>query len=166
MDLFLQQKIDELKQKNLFRVPKGEWGDGFVNFTSNDYLAMSKRPELIKAGLKAAEKYGAGATASRVAGGNFPLYDELETAIAQSKGTEAACVFGSGYLANLGVIPALVENGDLIIADKLVHACIIDGVQSFPGAELVRFKHNDMDRICGGNYRKKRTGYRILPDHF
>ncbi len=135
-----------MKDKNLFRSLKGA-EDGFINFTSNDYLGMSRRPEVIEAGVKAALKYGAGATASRLAGGNHALYEELEASLAANKGTEAALVFGSGYLTNIGVISALEP--DVVFADKLVHACIIDGVK-LSGAKLIRFKHNDM-----GDLRKR-----------
>lgn len=141
MDKLLQQKLNELKEKNLFRTPKGEWSEGFVNFSSNDYLSLSKHPEVIEAGVAAAEMYGAGAGASRVVGGNHPLFAEFEKTIAVHKGYEAATVFGSGYLANLGVIAALEP--EVIYADRLVHACIIDGAQ-LSGAKLVRYKHNDV----------------------
>jgi len=143
MDRLLQQKLNDLKDKNLLRAPKGEWDKGFINFTTNDYLSLAKHPQVIKAGIKAAEKYGAGAGASRMAGGNYPLFAEFESKIAKHKGYPAACVFGSGYLANLGVITALVGEGDVVLADKLVHACIIDAVK-LSGARLVRFKHNDV----------------------
>ncbi len=146
MDALLQQKIDELKGKNLLRVPKSAQLPDFINFTSNDYLGLSCHPEVIRAGAEAAEKYGAGAGASRIAGGNHPLYDKLEEALAKAKGTEAACVFGSGYLTNIGVIPALVGEGDIIFADRLSHACIIDGAK-LSGAKLVRFNHNDLDDL-------------------
>ncbi len=130
-----------MKDKNLLRTPKGEWGEGFINFTSNDYLGLSRHPEVIIAGIEAAEKYGAGAGASRIAGGNHPLFGEFAEKIAAYKGYEAATVFGSGYLANLGVITALEP--EVVYADKLVHASIIDAIK-LSGAKLVRFKHNDV----------------------
>ena len=149
----LQQKIDDLKQKNLFRAPKGEFGEGWLSFSSNDYLGLAKHPAVVEAAIKATQKYGVGAGASRIAGGNYPLYDEFEEKIAAYKGYEAACVFGSGYLTNIGVIQALVGEKDAIIADKLSHACIIDGAR-LSGAKLLRFKHNDPKHL-----------YKLLLDH-
>jgi 8-amino-7-oxononanoate synthase len=89
--------------------------------------------------------------------GNHPLYAQLETKLAKWKGTETALVFGSGYLANTGIIPALVGKGDLIIADRLVHACLIDGAQ-LSGAKLLRFKHNDA-ADCGRILAAERAKY-------
>lgn len=159
MDRYLAEKIEALKQKNLYRQPKGEWGEGFLRFDTNDYLGLAQDSRVIAAGVVAAERFGAGGQASRVAGGNFPLYDKLEAALALAKGTEAACVFGSGYLANIGTISALMGKGDLIVMDKFAHSCLIEGAQ-LSGAKLVRFKHNDMAHLREilqrerGNYRK------------
>ena len=86
INAFLQQKIDELKQKNLFRAPKGDWNGDFVNFSSNDYLGLAQDERVIAAGVAAAQKYGAGGQASRIAGGNHPLYEQLEVALAKAKG--------------------------------------------------------------------------------
>lgn len=135
-----------MKQKNLFRKPKGEWNGGFVDFSSNDYLGLRTHPKVVEAAIEATKKFGVGAGASRLAGGNHPLFDEFEQKIAAYKGYEAACVFGSGYLANLGVIQALVSEGDAVLADKLSHACIIDGA-NLSGAKLLRFKHNDVNHL-------------------
>jgi 8-amino-7-oxononanoate synthase len=114
-----------------------------ISFVSNDYLGLADHPEVIAAGQAALAQYSAGAAASRLVAGNHPLYAPLEQAIARAKGQEAALVFGSGYLANLGTITALVGEGDLILADKWAHACIIDGAQ-LSGATLKRFRHNDL----------------------
>ena len=146
MDEYLQQKIEELKAKNLWRQPKDSSAAGFLNFTSNDYLGLRTRPEVVEAAMKATEKYGAGSGASRLAGGNYELHDEFEAKIAAYKGYEAACVFGSGYMANLGVIQAFAGEGDVVLADKFSHASIIDGVR-LSGAKLVRFAHNDMQDL-------------------
>ena len=143
MNEYLQQKLEDLKNKNLLRVPKGAAG-GFINFTSNDYLGLSRHPQVVATGVAAAEKYGAGAGASRIAGGEHPLFAEFAAAVAAHKGYEAATIFGSGYLANLGVITALEP--EIIYADKLVHACIIDAAR-LSGARLVRFRHNDMEDL-------------------
>lgn len=117
-------------------------GQKFISFACNDYLGLAKHPEVIEAGQKALAAHGAGAAASRLITGNHPLYAPLEEALAKHKGTQAALVFGSGYMANIGLIPALVGEGDLILADKLVHACILDGAK-LSGATVKRFRHND-----------------------
>lgn len=117
-------------------------GVRYVSFACNDYLGLAQHPEVIAAGQKALAEHGAGAAASRLITGNHPLYAPLETALAEYKQTEAALVFGSGYMANIGLIPTLVGKGDLILCDKLVHACIIDGAQ-LSGATIKRFRHND-----------------------
>lgn len=146
MDAYLQQKLEELKAKNLYRQPKDSAKEGFLNFTSNDYLGLRTHPAVIEAAVKATEKYGAGSGASRLAGGNYELHEEFEEKIAAFKGYDAACVFGSGYMANLGVIQAFAGEGDEVITDKLAHASIIDGVR-LSGAKLVRFNHNDVEDL-------------------
>lgn len=117
-------------------------GQRYVSFACNDYLGLAQHPEVVAAAQKALAEHGAGAGASRLITGNHPHYTPLENALAEHKGTEAALVFGSGYMANIGLIPALVGKGDLILADKLVHACILDGAQ-LSGATIKRFRHND-----------------------
>ena len=113
-----------------------------VSFSGNDYLGMSVHPKVKAAGQAALKQYGAGAGASRLVTGNHLLYPQLEARLAQMKHTQAALVFGSGYLANIGVIAAVMGKDDLIIADRLVHACMLDGAK-LSGAKLLRFAHND-----------------------
>jgi 8-amino-7-oxononanoate synthase len=114
-----------------------------LSFSCNDYLNLSRHPAIIKAAVEAAQRYGVGAGASRLVTGNHPLYDELESRLARLKGTEAACVFGSGYLANIGIIPALAGAGDLILVDELSHACIHAGAK-LSGASVQRYRHGDV----------------------
>ena len=135
-----------MKQKNLLRQPKGQWGGDFIDFSSNDYLGLRTHEAVVEAAIGALWQYGAGAGASRLAGGNYPLFDEFEVRIAAFKGYDAACVFGSGYLTNVGVIQALVDDKDAIIVDRLAHACIIDGAR-LSGAKLLRFKHNNPEHL-------------------
>ena len=97
-------------------------GRTLLSFCSNDYLNLSQHPAVKRAAAAAAERYGAGAGASRLVTGSHPLYAELEQRLARLKGAEAACVFGSGYLANAGIIPALAGRGDLILIDELAHS--------------------------------------------
>lgn len=130
----------------------------YLSFNDNDYFNLSTHPEVIARTKETIEQYGIGTRASRLQSGNHPLYRALENLLAQSKGTEASLVFGSGYLTNIGVIPALVGKGDLIIADKLIHACLIDGAK-LSGAKLVRFSHND-PTSCQRLLQKHRRHYR------
>jgi len=152
LDSILQQKLQLLEAKHQKRrLSETEYAGGvkvtragreLVSFSGNDYLGLAHRPEVIEAAQKAAGQ-GAGAGASRLVTGNYPLYSELEKILADYKGTQSACVFGSGYLANLGTIPALAGVGDLILADKFVHACMIDAAK-LSGATVMRFAHNSL----------------------
>jgi 8-amino-7-oxononanoate synthase len=114
-----------------------------LEFCSNDYLDLSHHPRVIAAALEATGRYGTGSGASRLVTGNHPLYLELERRLARFKGTERALVFGSGYLANLGIIPALVGPGDLILADELSHACLLGGAR-LSRARVDVFPHNSL----------------------
>lgn len=118
-------------------------GRRLISFSCNDYLGLSHHPEVRAAAAEAALNYGAGAAASRLVTGDHPLLGDLEKRLAKLKGTEAACVFGSGYLANTGVIPTLVGPGDAVFVDTLAHACIWAGSQ-LSGAKIVKFDHNDV----------------------
>ena len=121
-------------------------GKRLISFSCNDYLNLTQHPDIKAAAIAATEKYGAGSGASRLVTGNHPLYAELERKLADLKGTEDACVFGSGYLANTGIIPALTGSEDLVAVDELSHACIYAGAQLTAGAVHV-FRHNDMDHL-------------------
>jgi 8-amino-7-oxononanoate synthase len=117
-----------------------------LDFSSNDYLALSEHPEVISASRKYLEMFGAGAGAARLMSGDLEINHLLEQEIAQLKSTEAALTFGSGYLANTGIIPALAGRGDLIITDRLSHASIYDGCL-LSGARTIRFRHNDLTHL-------------------
>lgn len=121
-------------------------GRRLISFSCNDYLGLAHHPLVRAAAAEAALNYGAGAAASRLVTGDHPLLSDLEKGLARLKGTEAACVFGSGYLANLGVIPTLVGPGDVILVDALAHSCIWAGAQ-LSGARIVPFAHNDMAEL-------------------
>lgn len=156
LDDFVQARLAALESRHLRRtlvtsarhdgvlVERG--GRQLVSFSCNDYLGLSGHPALAEAARKAIEKFGIGAGASRLVTGNHPLYDELEARLARLKGTAAACVFGSGYLANTGIVPALVGDGDLVAIDELAHACLHAGAR-LSGATVVGFPHNDVVRL-------------------
>ncbi len=117
-------------------------GRRLVSLSCNDVLGLSRHPRVVEAAIAATRRWGTGAGGSRLVTGNTPPVVALESALAAFKGTEAACVFGSGYLANLGVIPALVGRGDLLVLDALSHACLHAGAR-LSGARVLLFPHND-----------------------
>ncbi len=119
-------------------------GRDLVSFSCNDYLNLAHHPRVIAAATRALNQQGAGAGASRLVTGNHPAYGELESLLAQMKQTERALVFSSGYAANVGTIPALVGRDDLILIDRLAHACQWDGAR-LSGATVLRFEHNDVE---------------------
>ena len=133
-------------------------GRKLVSFSCNDYLGLSRHPKVIAAAIAATETYGAGAGASRYVTGDNPLYGEVEARLARLKGTEGAIVFGSGYLANLGIIPALLGEGDLIVGDELMHACMHGGSR-LSRAKILLFRHNDADH-CAELLAKHRPNHR------
>ena len=117
LDRFARSKLNRLTAHGLRRsvvdtlrtdaVHIRRGGRDMVSFCCNDYLGLTHHPAVKKAAAEAAEAFGAGAGASRLITGNHPLYADLEGKLASLKGTEAACVFGSGYMANSGILPAL-----------------------------------------------------------
>ncbi len=121
-------------------------GRTFLNFSSNDYLGLARHPGAISVSRRCLESYGCGATASRLMTGALDLHDQLERAIAALKGYPHALVFGSGFLANAGVITSLAGRSDCVFADKLAHASIIDGIV-LSRANHKRFHHNDPEHL-------------------
>jgi 8-amino-7-oxononanoate synthase len=146
---FAAEKLGVLERAKLRRTPEvtaraGIWverdGRRLLSFSCNDYLNLSQHPKIIAAAIAATERYGIGAGASRLVTGNHPLYAELEERLARLKGSEAACVFGSGYLANTGIVPVLVGPDDLIVLDELSHACLHAGAK-LSGAKIHLYRH-------------------------
>ena len=130
---------------------------GLINFASYNYLGLSYRSEVIEAVREAALKYGAGASGSPILSGSMDLHKRLQREVADFKGKEAAIVFPTGYSANLGVISGLMRPGDLIVADRLAHASIVDGMV-LSKANSRFFRHNDaadLDRKLRGFGGKK-----------
>ena len=153
---WLKSELDQLNQAGLLRslrsvmtAPTGRIlldGREVVLLGSNNYLGLSVHPVVIEAAATAVQQYGTGASASRLMSGNCQLYTELETKIAKAKGTEAALVFGSGYLANIGTIPVLAGNDDLILSDALNHASIIDGCRLSQATKQI-YRHCDVEHL-------------------
>ena len=127
---------------------------------SNDYLGLARHPDVIQSAVEATQRFGAGTGASRLISGSLPPHQELESALAQFKGTEAALTFSSGYLANIGTIPALAGQGGLIVADRLCHASLIDGCR-LSAADFRIYRHNDTDHLRS-LLAKKRQARRTL----
>jgi len=121
-------------------------GREFLNFSSNDYLALANDPVLKQAGLEAMQKYGVGAGASRLVSGNLQPYEDLERRLAAFKAKEAALVFSSGYATNVGTIAALVGEKDAVVLDKLDHASIIDGARQ-SGATIRVYPHKNLKKL-------------------
>jgi 8-amino-7-oxononanoate synthase len=153
LDVFACDKLAALEQQRLRRAPvvterQGIYaernGRRLLSFSCNDYLNLAQHPALIAAAVEATKRYGVGAGASRLVTGNHPLYAELESRLARLKATEAACVFGSGYLANTGIIPSLAGPDDLILVDELSHACINAGAK-LSGANVRHYRHCDVE---------------------
>ena len=120
--------------------------DGRVlrNFASNDYLGLAQHPAVREAALRAIARWGVGATAAHLLGGHRAEHAALEEKLAQWTGRHRALLFSTGYMANLGVLGALLTDGDLCVQDKLNHACLLDGAR-LSGAELKRYGHADLD---------------------
>jgi 8-amino-7-oxononanoate synthase len=165
-DLAKVGRVRELKETTRNGVNVTQNGKPYISFSCNDYLGLSKHPEVIEAASAAMAEYGVGAGASRLVTGNHPLYTKLEAKIAKMKGTDAALVFGSGYLTNVGIIPALMTTRDIIFADKFVHACLLDGAL-LSGASFKRFRHNDPKHLeeLLVEHRHEYENALILADH-
>lgn len=140
-----EQELSNLKKEGLGRRVRA-LEPVKANFASNDYLALSTHPLVRDAVKDASEHQGPAAASSRVLSGTCPLHLELEEAFASWKGVEASLVFGCGYLANLGVLSSTISRQQTILADKLIHASLIDGAR-LSRANLKRFRHNDLNHL-------------------
>ena len=117
-----------------------------LDFSSNDYLALTQHQAVIKKSRQFLDLFGAGSGAARLMSGDLEIHHHLEAKVARLKGKQAALLFGAGYLANTGVIPALAGRGDVIFSDRFNHASIYDGCL-LSGARLIRFRHNDLNHL-------------------
>jgi len=154
-DRNLEQHLETIREQGLYRElrrvdsPQSPQlqieGKAVLNFSSNDYLGLANHPALKEAACEAVKRFGAGSGASRLICGSLAPHGDLEEALAQFKGTERALSFSSGYAAAAGAIGALLSKDDVIIIDKLVHACIVDAAR-LCGAKLRVFSHNDVNQ--------------------
>lgn len=126
-------------------------GERLINFASNDYLGLSKHPELIERSKKCIDSFGAGSPSSRLIAGNLDLYRSIEERLARLKGTETAMIFPSGFQLNSTVLPALATSNTLFALDRLCHASLIAGATNpgvlSPPAQWFRFPHNDAETL-------------------
>jgi 8-amino-7-oxononanoate synthase len=120
--------------------------DGALDLASNDYLGLARHPDVARAAADAALEWGGGATGSRLVTGSTTAHARLEEELASFVGTEAALVFSSGYLANLGAVAALAGRDDLVVSDRLNHASLIDACR-LSRADVVAVPHRDVGAV-------------------
>lgn len=165
--IWIDDEIKSIHQNKLFRdltelqtgqSPEIKIDDKkHVLLASNSYLGLSVDPRVIEASKTALEKYGTGSGGSRLVSGSSDLHRQLEERIAKFKNTEAAILFSSGYLANVGTISSIVGSDDIIFSDELNHASIIDGCK-LSKAKIEIYKHLDLNNL--ENLISKSSGYR------
>ncbi|MFH1696712.1 MAG: glycine C-acetyltransferase, partial [Candidatus Diapherotrites archaeon] len=153
---FMRQVVDDLKSKDLYwnirvlqssSMPRSKVdGRDVIMLCSNNYLGLSDHPALKEAAIEAIKKYGAGSGSVRAIAGTMDLHTELEEKIAKFKHTEAALYYQSGFTVNSGLIPTLLEKGDLVVSDELNHGSIIDGVR-LSKADKAIYPHKDMEGL-------------------
>ncbi|ACB53499.1 8-amino-7-oxononanoate synthase [Crocosphaera subtropica ATCC 51142] len=153
---FIEKELQERRNNNNLRelnaiYPKDavtaiKNGKPLINFSSNDYLGLSKHPQIITTSQDYLNRYGTGSTASRLVTGNYDIHKKLEEKIAKLCGKEAALLFNTGFQANSTIIPALVNQKSLVLCDRLVHNSILQGIL-LSKAQWKRYKHNDLSHL-------------------
>src|SRR3954470_23614490 len=172
MDDF-EARLEELRDSGLYRRtrlvsgPQGPRvvldGKPVLLLCSNNYLGLADHPRVREAAADAAMRWGVGAGASRLVSGTMTIHRRLEDALAAFKDREAALVYGSGYLANVGVVTALAGKGEVVFSDELNHASIIDGCR-LSQAETFVYRHNDVDHLAWALERAFGRGALIVTD--
>ena len=169
----IEERLEEIRDRGLYRKlrlisgPQGPRvllnGKPVLLLCSNNYLGLADHPRVREAAADAAMRYGVGAGASRLVSGNMTIHRRLEEQLADFKGTTACVVFGSGYLANTGVISALAREGDVVLSDSLNHASIVDGCR-LARAETFVYDHCDMEHLEWGLREAGGRGSLIVTD--
>jgi 8-amino-7-oxononanoate synthase len=136
-------------------------GREVVLLSASNYLGLARHPRLVAAGMAATARHGCAAGSSRLIAGNHPLYDDLEGALATFKGADSALVFATGYLANLGVVPTLAEEGDAVFSDALNHASLVDGCR-LSRARVAIFRHGDPQTLEDALRRHARARRKLV----
>jgi 8-amino-7-oxononanoate synthase len=171
--LDLQDRLDELKGLGLYRRlrmvsgPQGPRvvldGKPVLLLCSNNYLGLADHPKVREAAADAAMRWGAGCGASRLVSGNMTLHRRLEERLASFKGAQSALLFGSGYLANMGVVLALARKNEVVFSDELNHASIIDGCR-LARAETFVYRHADVEHLAWGMRQAEGRGSLVVTD--
>jgi 8-amino-7-oxononanoate synthase len=169
----IERHLDDLEDRGLHRRlrlisgPQGPRvvleGKPALLLCSNNYLGLADHPRVREAAADAAMRWGVGAGASRLVSGSMRIHRKLEERLAAFKGARAALLFGSGYMANIGVIGALAGKGDIVFSDELNHASIIDGCK-LSGARTFVYRHNDADHLSWALQRAEGRGALIVTD--
>ncbi len=154
-----------LRQMKTVHGPQGRTieisGREYISFASNNFLGLANHPETVGASKKALEKYGVGTGASRLITGSMTVHKELEEAIARFKERDAALVYPTGYLANVGAIPVLTGEGDVIFSDSSNHSSIIDGIRLSKARRKI-YRHLDMEDLEERLKNTPCTGRRLI----
>ena len=169
----IEDRLAEIRNHGLYRRmrcvsgPQGPRvlldGTPVLLLCSNNYLGLADHPRVREAAAEAAMRYGAGSGASRLVSGNMTIHRRLEEQLAEFKGSESCVLFGSGYLANAGVVSALAREGDVVFSDALNHASIIDGCR-LARAETFVYRHLDVDHLEWGLREAEGRGSLIVTD--
>lgn len=166
----LQKELDErnalglLRKRRTLQSPQSPHitvdGKEYLSFCSNDYLGLAKHTQLIAAMQQGAQQWGAGAGAAHLVSGHSQAHHDLEEALAEFVATPAALLFSTGYMANLGVVQALVGKSDTVFADKLNHASLNDAML-LSRAKVQRYRHNDMAHLAD-LLAKTKSGHKLI----
>jgi 8-amino-7-oxononanoate synthase len=169
----IDERLQEIRDRGLYRRlrsvsgPQGPRvlldGKPVLLLCSNNYLGLADHPRVREAAAEAAMRYGAGSGGSRLVSGNMTIHRRLEDQLAAFKGSEACLLFGSGYLANAGVVSTLAREGDVVFSDALNHASIIDGCR-LSRAETFVYDHCDTDHLEWGLRQAQGRGSLIVTD--
>jgi glycine C-acetyltransferase/8-amino-7-oxononanoate synthase len=169
----LEQHLSALEEQGLYRRmrlisgPQGARvlldGKPVLVMCSNNYLGLADHPRVREASADAARRWGVGSSGSRLISGNMTAHRRLESQLAEFKGTEAALLFGSGYMANVGIIPALSGEGEVVFSDELNHASIVDGCR-LSRAETFIYDHGDLEHLAWGLRQARGRASLIVTD--
>jgi glycine C-acetyltransferase/8-amino-7-oxononanoate synthase len=169
----IEQHLAELEELGLYRRmrlisgPQGARvlldGKPVLVMCSNNYLGLADHPRVREAAADAARRWGVGSSGSRLISGNMTVHRRLEQRLAEFKGTDAALLFGSGYLANTGIIPTLANEGDVVFSDELNHASIVDGCR-LSRADIFIYDHGDLEHLSWGLRQARGRGSLIVTD--
>lgn len=143
LEAILEKRLQAHREKQLYRVRQVRQPQQAGLFCSSDYLGLTQHPDVIQALQKGAAQYGFGSTSSQMICGYTQAHQALEEAFADFLGTQKALLFGNGYMANIGVIQAIIQKKDLLLQDKLCHASLIDAAQ-LSAATFARYPHHDL----------------------